>query len=144
MFLVAGGSQDARFLADQGSNVTVNGAVVLVTDYTQSTPRAQLEVRDSFTVNGVIMELSPNHETNFTKDSTVRITGSYDLGPALDPLLNLSTLLTLESSIVISKDTLGIQTGATALSGLAQAIGKPSLSSYLTKSSMTTLCWYKP
>jgi hypothetical protein len=117
---------------------------VLVTDYTQSSPKAELEARDSFTVNGVIMELSPNHETNFPKDSTVRITGTYHLGPVLDPLLNLTTRLRLESNIVISKDTLGIQAGATALAGLAQAIGKPSLSGYLTKTNMTTLCWYKP
>ena len=60
------------------------------------------------------------------------------------PVCRVSTLLTLETDIIFSKDNQAIQAGATALSGLTQAIGKPSLSSYLTKSSLTTLCWYKP
>jgi hypothetical protein len=144
LLVMAATGRDAKFLGDSRSEVTVNGAFLMVTDYTQPNHKAAFEVRNNFTVNGVLMELSPNHETQFRSGSVARITGSYELGPALDPLLDLKTRLKFESDMTISRDSPAMQAGGSAIANIAQALGKPALTDYLTRKSMTTLCWYKP
>src|SRR5262249_49933438 len=80
--LIVGGRGGDVLFRDRG-DVTVNGALTAITDYTQSSTKLELCFEKNLVVNGLLTALAPSNETRFDSGSISRITGSYQLGPTI-------------------------------------------------------------
>lgn len=140
IIVVGSSGRNARFSIKGLGQVTVNGALTVLTEYANSATQMQFLVDNDLTVNGLITTVAARHQTEFKPGSDVSITGSFQVGRLDGSQSGTELKMKFEDQIEIHKDDGAIAQGADALVSLGGNIGS-ALGDALTRTTVTTEAW---
>jgi hypothetical protein len=141
VLVIGGNGQDVRFFVEWHGECTVNGSLMVLTQFENPATKIHFRVEDDLTVNGLVTQVAPQNEIEFKSWNDVNINGSYQIA-RLDGEQGGTELSWLfEEYVEIHKDDAGIMAGAQALVDLGTHLGASILQSFLTRRKVRTVAW---
>jgi hypothetical protein len=78
--LIGDDNRDVSFVSKPGAGVTVNGALTVLTDYSNTGTKAQFLIESDMQVTGLLTLMAGIHQTEFKPSCNVQILGSLQMG----------------------------------------------------------------
>lgn len=141
ILLVGSDGKNVKMLVKHQGEVTVNGALTALTEYSDTATKIEFYVENKLTVNGLITTVASKFQSEFKAGSEVDITGSFQIGRPHEAEKDTELKLKFEDTIRVRKDEQAIMTGADALVALGGDLKIPVIGDSLTRTELTTVAW---
>jgi hypothetical protein len=133
--------KNVRFLVKSQGNVTVNGALTVLTNYADPATQIQFLVENNLTVDGLVTVVTPKHQIEFKPGSDTLINGSLQVGRMAEDQSGTEFKMKFEDVIEIHKDNAQIHNAVNTLVSFGSTFGTGILENTLTSKELLTMSW---
>ncbi len=141
IMVIGGRNRNIKFEEKSTGSVVVNGAMTLLTDYSNPATKIEFYVESDFTLIGLATLVAPKQQVEFKPGSDVYVSGSFQSGRLSDVKQATELKFTFEDEAEFYKDDDAILAGASALVDLGTDLGNRVLANFLTENDVVTRCW---